>query len=187
MVSDVLELMCGLGDTFPRLSTSPFTTIYLPPHDDTSHHLRDSKSSLGTTVVSKLGLTKLDLQPTSSVLFPRHSYIYICIYICIYINIPRTQMTLVLIGKGLVLGGLTFKNRGHLGSRYIYIIPGITPVTQERVDNNLDSEAHSRKGLRREAFPEMGESLCVEYWRKAHKMSKSRRIWQKIIRFRTFF
>ena len=28
-------------------------------------------------------------------------------------------MTLVLIGKGLVLGGLTFKNRGHLGSRYI--------------------------------------------------------------------
>ena len=31
-------------------------------------------------------------------------------------------MTLVLIGKGLVLGGLTFKNRGHLGSRYIYIL-----------------------------------------------------------------
>ena len=29
-------------------------------------------------------------------------------------------MTLVLIGiLGLVLGGLTFKNRGHLGSRYI--------------------------------------------------------------------
>ena len=26
-------------------------------------------------------------------------------------------MTLVLIGKGLVLGGLTFKNRGHLGSQ----------------------------------------------------------------------
>ena len=26
-------------------------------------------------------------------------------------------MTLVLIGKGLVLGGLTFQNRGHLGSR----------------------------------------------------------------------
>ena len=35
--------------------------------------------------------------------------------------IPRTQMTLVLNGKGLVLGGLTFKNRGQLGSRYIYI------------------------------------------------------------------
>ena len=30
-------------------------------------------------------------------------------------------MTTVLIGKGLVLGGLTLKNRGHLGSRYIYI------------------------------------------------------------------
>ena len=31
---------------------------------------------------------------------------------------PRTQMgPLVLIGKGLVLGGLTFKNRGYLGSR----------------------------------------------------------------------
>ena len=38
----------------------------------------------------------------------------------IYIYIPGTQMTLVLMGKGLVLGGLTFKNRGHLGSRYIY-------------------------------------------------------------------
>ena len=163
MVSDVLELMCGPGDTFPRPSTSPFTTIYLPPHDDTSHHLRDSKSSLGTTVDSKLGLRKLDLkmiyQPTSSV-----TPIYI------YTYIPRTQMTLVLIGKGLVLRGLTFKNRGHLGSRYIYIIPGITPATQERVDNNLDSEAHSRKGLRREAFAE--ESLCVEYWGKAHYVKK---------------
>ena len=34
---------------------------------------------------------------------------------------------------------------------------------QERVDNNLDSEAHSRKGLRREAFLEMGNgriTLC---------------------------
>ena len=39
-----------------------------------------------------------------------------------YINdIPRTQMTLVLFGKGLVLKGLTFKNRGHWGSRYRYI------------------------------------------------------------------
>jgi len=36
-------------------------------------------------------------------------------------NIPRTQMTLVLFGKGLVLKGLTFKNRGHWGSRYRYI------------------------------------------------------------------
>ena len=40
-----------------------------------------------------------------------------------YIYIPGTPMTLVLIGKGLVLGGLTFKNRGHLGSRYIYLEP----------------------------------------------------------------
>ena len=39
----------------------------------------------------------------------------------IYIYIPRTQMTPVLIGKGLVLGGLTFKNRGHWGCRYIFI------------------------------------------------------------------
>ena len=30
--------------------------------------------------------------------------------------LPGSQMTLVLVGKGL--GGLTFKNRGHLGSRY---------------------------------------------------------------------
>ena len=35
--------------------------------------------------------------------------------------LPRTQMTLVLIGKGLVLGGLTFKNRGHLGSRCLMV------------------------------------------------------------------
>ena len=34
------------------------------------------------------------------------------------IYIPGTQMTLVLVGKGLVLGGLTYKNRVHWGSRY---------------------------------------------------------------------
>ena len=43
------------------------------------------------------------------------------IYIYINIRIPRTEMTLVLIGKGLVFGGLTFKNRGQFGSRYIHI------------------------------------------------------------------
>ena len=45
--------------------------------------------------------------------------------ICIYIYIiyqPGTQMTLVLIGIGLVLGGLTFKNRGHLGSGSILYV-----------------------------------------------------------------
>ena len=36
------------------------------------------------------------------------------------VYIPGTQMTLVLIGKDLVFGGLTFKNRGHLGSRLFY-------------------------------------------------------------------
>ena len=35
----------------------------------------------------------------------------------VYIYIPRTQMTLVLIGKGLCFGGVV-KNRGHWGSRY---------------------------------------------------------------------
>ena len=30
-------------------------------------------------------------------------------------------MTLVLVGKGLVIGGLTFKNRGHLCSLGIYM------------------------------------------------------------------
>ena len=35
--------------------------------------------------------------------------------------IPRTQMTRVLIGKRPCFVGLTFKNRGQLGSRYIYI------------------------------------------------------------------
>ena len=32
---------------------------------------------------------------------------------------PGTQTTLVLNGKGLVLEWLTFKNRGHLGSRIL--------------------------------------------------------------------
>ena len=40
------------------------------------------------------------------------------------IHIPGTQMTLVLIGKPC-FGGLTFKNRGHLGFRYIktWVLP----------------------------------------------------------------
>ena len=42
---------------------------------------------------------------------------------------PRTQMTPVLIGKGLVLGGLTFTNRGHWGSRSIYSVNYKHPVT----------------------------------------------------------
>ena len=36
-------------------------------------------------------------------------------------------MALVLIGKGLVSGGLTYKNRGHWGARYIYIYGTISP------------------------------------------------------------
>ena len=37
------------------------------------------------------------------------------------IYLPRTQMTLVLVGKGLVLENyINFKNRGHLDSRYIH-------------------------------------------------------------------
>ena len=47
-------------------------------------------------------------------------YIYYTLYIIIYVYTPRTQMTLVLVGKGLVLRGLNFKNRGHWGSRCIY-------------------------------------------------------------------
>ena len=39
--------------------------------------------------------------------------------LCIYIYIPRTQVTPVLNGKGLVSGGLTFKNKGQLGSWYV--------------------------------------------------------------------
>ena len=39
----------------------------------------------------------------------------------IYIYMPGTQMTLVLIRKGLVLGVGPFKNRGYLGSRYICV------------------------------------------------------------------
>ena len=44
-------------------------------------------------------------------------YIYICI-LQRDIYVPGTQMTLVLIEKGFVLGGWTFRNRGHWGSRY---------------------------------------------------------------------
>ena len=40
--------------------------------------------------------------------------------IYLYIYIPGTQMILLLLQKGLVLRGWLFKNRGHLGSRYIY-------------------------------------------------------------------
>ena len=47
------------------------------------------------------------------------------IYIYMYIHIPKnpkmTLVLLVLIGKGFVLGVLTVKNTGHLGSRYKYI------------------------------------------------------------------
>ena len=43
------------------------------------------------------------------------------IFISINLYVPRTQMTLVLLEKGPCFGGLTFKNRGHLGTRYIYI------------------------------------------------------------------
>ena len=47
-------------------------------------------------------------------------YIYIIKYRCVCV--PGTQMgPFVLNGKGLVLGGLTFKNRGHLGSKYTYM------------------------------------------------------------------
>ena len=38
---------------------------------------------------------------------------FLCV--SIYICIPRTQMTLVLIGKGPDFRGLTFKHRGQLG------------------------------------------------------------------------
>ena len=37
--------------------------------------------------------------------------------------LPGTQMTLVFVGKGLVFLGLTFRNRGHWGSRYVYSHP----------------------------------------------------------------
>ena len=47
------------------------------------------------------------------------SFVYIYIYI--YVDVPRTQMTLVLIGTGPCFGGLTFKNGGHLGSRNIHM------------------------------------------------------------------
>ena len=38
-------------------------------------------------------------------------------------------MTLVLLGKCLVFEGLTFKNRGHWGSRYIYFIGEMYPLS----------------------------------------------------------
>ena len=56
---------------------------------------------------------------------------------------------LILIGKGLVLGGLTFKNRGHLGSKYMmqgggnsncfyfYRYLGNDPIWRSYVSNGL--------------------------------------------------
>ena len=52
--------------------------------------------------------------------------------------IPRTQMALVLIGKGLVLGGLTFNNRGHWGSRYIHIV---IPCVFQSICPNMTSHS----------------------------------------------
>ena len=50
--------------------------------------------------------------------------IIISIYtVSIYIYLPGTQITLVLIGKERsCFGGLTFKNRGQSGSRYMNMI-----------------------------------------------------------------
>ena len=50
--------------------------------------------------------------------------------------IPGTEMTLVLIGKRPCFGGLTFKNRDHLGSRYLDIYLSFACLFDFRVDPN---------------------------------------------------
>ena len=48
--------------------------------------------------------------------------------LCMYI--PRTQLTSIFEGQPLQNKALSIQNRGHLGSRYIYIYPGSpTPTT----------------------------------------------------------
>ncbi len=47
--------------------------------------------------------------------------------------IPRTQMTLVLLGKRHCFVGLPFKNRGHWGSRWIYQVYVFFPSTKVAV------------------------------------------------------
>ena len=45
----------------------------------------------------------------------------------IYLYVPRSRMTLVFVGKGLVLGGeKPFKNRGRIGAPGIYIYTHIS-------------------------------------------------------------
>ena len=63
-----------------------------------------------------------NLHPNWKILEENIVYSIHVIYVvirCWYI--PRTQMTLILVRKGLCFEGLTFKNSGQLGSRYTYI------------------------------------------------------------------
>ena len=58
-------------------------------------------------------------------------------------------MNLILNGKGLVLGGLTFKNRGHWGSRYIISFshdPSPSWIHFVRVPTNPSTAFPAREG-----------------------------------------
>ena len=55
-------------------------------------------------------------------------------------QLPRTQMTLVLIEKGPYFGGLIFKNRAQLGSRYmscVRIPPGSPPIFSSTASQDM--------------------------------------------------
>ena len=55
---------------------------------------------------------------------PPQMFLFVCLN-NIYTWDLEPKMTLVLVGKGPCFGGLTFKNRGHLGSSYIDLIEAV--------------------------------------------------------------
>ena len=56
-------------------------------------------------------------------------------------------MTLLLVGKGVVFEGLTFKNRGHLGCRLLYDCQGDLFVAAFGIFSRILKYTHRNKQL----------------------------------------
>ena len=93
--------------------------FYQPQNPQISEATDKNLSSQTTSSSDKSERSTSGAWPPDGHIYHNYTYIIYSIYIyCREIYVPGTQMTLVLIEKGLVLGGWTFKNRGHWGSRY---------------------------------------------------------------------
>ena len=119
--NDHVRMQQKTGPSYPGSSPRGVTNRHVERHSYAGYGLHSvSRSPVMMGRIMEKG-SSLQLQPRS--------------HRCVYIHyIPRTQMTLVLIGKGLVLGGLTFKNRGHLGSRYIHAYTGLHLLMWDQFD-----------------------------------------------------